>query len=513
MRRGARAGTWENKTGDMGIQRPKQRAGPHRRLGRSPSDLGSFLLADLRPREAAEAPAPRPSADDSSDDIARPGGVPAPLPLVPTGAWVLSVCVHLALAGSLAVLVARMTVPGDATARPASSPARPTVDEPLFVDLQPRVEGMAVRDVRPPRPADSSAVTYPSGAQPPARPDTTDGGRGGTREASTFAINLAARADDIALDKDPLSRVDRSQVQRLDSAPDRASLDDRRATIQPMEVTFLASGDGKEQSRRPLAETDPSRGAVKAPPAAVLGALPGAAPLPEGERELRRDPGAETAGVDRTSPGMGLLGAREGTIHRAAADAAFARPWVTEGRPAVPADRKDRTRDNVESVQEVASLEQALLVASTPGGERGKGVGGEDGPGKPAAGGAVGVGTRTLVLGQGTGPLVDLDGNDPRLSDYRRRIMAKIHPLWANAFPQSAALEGKQGVAIISLTINADGSVTQVAVARGSTVDEFDENVRRAVLRAAPFPPLPPELSARSMRWAIRFDARNPAVR
>ena len=109
--------------------------------------------------------------------------------------------------------------------------------------------------------------------------------------------------------------------------------------------------------------------------------------------------------------------------------------------------------------------------------------------------------------------MVDLDGNDPRLSDYRRRVMSKIHPLWANAFPQSAALEGRQGRVIVALTIGKDGNVSGVSIARTSGVPEFDENVRKAVLKAAPFPPLPPELSARSMRWAISFDARNPVVR
>lgn len=503
-------------------------------LGRRGGDLGSFLLADLRPRDPDTAESPpldaplglspppgtlprtnEPAHDDGDDDDDQRSlpGLPAPLPLIPTGAWAVSLFVHLGVAGGAALLVARMAGSAPAVPLTPTGPSRETAETTLEIELPPLVRPSPLRDARAPKPADSSSVPHASGAQPAARPDTRDPGQGGTREASAQAINLAARADTIAIDKDPQSRLDRSQVQRLKSADDRASLDDRRATLQPMEVTFLASGDGHAQVRRTLAEADPSRGALEAAPAAVLGATLGAAPLPPGEGEQRRDPGSEKLGTARQSPGVGLLGGREGTAHHAAADAAFARPWITEGRPAVPADRQDRTRDTVDSVQEVASADQALLLASTAGGDKGKGLGGEEGPGRPAAGGGVGVGTKTLVLGQGTGPLVDLDGNDPRLSDYRRRVMAKIHPLWGDAFPRWAALEGRQGRAIIALTINTDGSVANVSISRPSGVAEFDENVRKAVLKAAPFPPLPPELSARSMRWAIAFDAKNPVVR
>jgi TonB family protein len=204
-----------------------------------------------------------------------------------------------------------------------------------------------------------------------------------------------------------------------------------------------------------------------------------------------------------------------GPRHHQSADVAFARPLVTEGRPAVPANVSDRPRDNVDSAQEVASTEQSLLHASTAGGVPApEGRGGEERPDEATgAGGPPGAGSRAAPLGQGQGPLVDLDGNDPRLTDYRRRVLAKVHPLWANAFPRWAALEGLQGRAIVAFTILPDGSVANVRVTRPSGVPEFDENVRRAVVRAAPFDPVPSNLNARTLRWTISFDALNPAVR
>jgi len=65
----------------------------------------------------------------------------------------------------------------------------------------------------------------------------------------------------------------------------------------------------------------------------------------------------------------------------------------------------------------------------------------------------------------------------------------------------------------LSLLVTTDGSVHDVKVTRPSGIPEYDENVRRAVVRAAPFGPLPPELHASSAHWSISFDARNPAIR
>ncbi|MFT3764109.1 MAG: energy transducer TonB [Minicystis sp.] len=95
-----------------------------------------------------------------------------------------------------------------------------------------------------------------------------------------------------------------------------------------------------------------------------------------------------------------------------------------------------------------------------------------------------------------------------------RQILAKLGPYtgWRQLLPSAAAMDGVQGVVIVSFTIQADGSVTGAAVTRTSGVAELDENFRRAILRAAPFPPLPPELGT-SFRWAMPLDLRNPAVR
>ncbi|KYF83747.1 hypothetical protein BE11_00470 [Sorangium cellulosum] len=92
-----------------------------------------------------------------------------------------------------------------------------------------------------------------------------------------------------------------------------------------------------------------------------------------------------------------------------------------------------------------------------------------------------------------------------------RQVMAKLHPLWADAFPKWAAGEGLQGTVIVTFVIRADGTVGSASVTRPSGIPEFDENCRRAVLRGAPYPPVPPELGE-IFRWSMPFEARNPAV-
>ena len=77
----------------------------------------------------------------------------------------------------------------------------------------------------------------------------------------------------------------------------------------------------------------------------------------------------------------------------------------------------------------------------------------------------------------------------------------------------SHALEGLQGTAIITFVLGQDGNVISAVVSRPSGVPEFDENVRLAVLRAAPFGPFPPTIPGPSMRWSITFDMTNPVVR
>jgi TonB family protein len=337
-------------------------------------------------------------------------------------------------------------------------------------------------------------------------------GRGGTDKAADPALNLADRDDAAFLSPEVQSRVDRSQIQRIRSARERASREDWRASREPMELTFLASGRaGMRPERRRHAEADPSAGGwSRGAPTRIGGSL-GAPELAPGVGESSRPAGGAVAGSPHASQGLGVRDGAAGHDHRGSADVAYARPLVAHGTPSIPANVEGRPHDTVDSEQEMASAIQSIVHASTAGGAKGHGPGGEKGPGATGAGGVSGSGSSAKALGTGLGAGTDNSAGDRRRSLYIRGLRAKIDPLWANAFPRQAALSGMQGTAIVTFVVLADGSVASARVTRPSGIPEFDENCRRAVLRGAPYAPLPPELG-QTFSLAMAFEIQNPAV-
>jgi len=381
----------------------------------------------------------------------------------------------------------------------------------IVLDLPPISEGALLDDERR---DPVGVVPVAAGGDTVPRIDTGAPGRGGSGAARAAAIHLDDRDEEVRLSPDLLSRLDRDQQQRLRTAQDRASWEDRRATTNPMELTFLATGTGARLERRPLADIDPSRGALSARAAAIAGGNPGASERPRGDDASRTDVGAAAQGARAASPGTGVDDGKPLADHRVAADVARGRPSVTEATVTVPATAHARPRDNVDSEQEVATTVQALVHASTAGGAIGEGNGGTGGGGAPGAGGGLVPGSHPRPLGTGEGDWFDLNSTDPRLVGYFRKIHAKVDPLWADAFPRSAMLDLKQGTVILEVTIERDGRA-RVAwpPIRPSGIDEFDRNCAAALRKASPFEPIPRELGMQTLRIRAPFVASNPIVR
>src|SRR6185436_389320 len=100
------------------------------------------------------------------------------------------------------------------------------------------------------------------GGEATPRPDIGVRGRGGDDTSPDPALNLADRDEQLLLSPEIRSRLDRSQIQRIRSSKHRASREDWRASREPMELTFLASGRaGTRPERRTPADSDPSAGA------------------------------------------------------------------------------------------------------------------------------------------------------------------------------------------------------------------------------------------------------------
>jgi len=425
-------------------------------------------------------------------------------------AWLLSIVGHLVAFGLTGLVLAGSL--GPKTALPVAPAPRPPADDTVEIELPRVLDGSAVS-------AATAATTLPAlplargGGEGRPRPDMDHQGRGGTDTADDAALNLADRDEEMVLSPELRSRFDRSQIQRIRSARRRASREDWRASREPMELTFLASGRSvtDRPERRTPSDRDPSVGAGDSGAVRRQGGGLGAGELPVGVGATRREAGGPIAGADRASPGLGVRDGVTGEDHRASAKLAFARPDVQEGTPSIPASTQGKPSDTVDSEQEVALAMQSIVHASNAGGAAGPGHGGQNGAGPSGSGGVAGQGSTSRALGNGVGAGFESNPQDRRRTEYMRRVSARLSAATANAFPRWAAAEGRQGIAIVSFTILANGSLASVSVTRPSGIPELDENCRAAVLRVAPLEPLPQEMG-QSFRWAFPFDFRNPAV-
>ena len=357
-----------------------------------------------------------------------------------------------------------------------------------------------------------SAVAAREGGEKTSRPDLASVGRGGTDEASARALNLADKLDGITLNRDPMNRLEGSQVQRVRSDTRRQSRDDRRATPQPMELALLASGPGRLAQRRDPSRFVPARGnRLGAKQAGSRGSVPGGPELvAERVRQSKPAPGSQAPGTrERDRVGMGLVTGAVGASYRRSAAVTYARPQVVKGRAAVPATTRGRPSDTVDSSQAVDTAIASLIHASTAGGTPGHGPGGQRGKGPLGSQGRSGSGSRSGAAGRGLG---GDEGADQRYFGYFGRILRKVEPFWRTAFPQWAISEGRGGLATIGMTVHRDGSVTAVHVVRSSGLPQFDRNLVAAVKRASPYGPLPRALASQPLRMNLCFDATNPAV-
>jgi TonB family protein len=429
-------------------------------------------------------------------------------------AWLISIVGHLVVTGLGGLLVAS-SLGHHRPLPPPPAPPPVVLEDTVDIDLPTVSDGTGTL-VAPPPQLPPEALARGGGEGKPAL-DQGHRGKGGTDTAEAPAINLADRDDGTFLTPEVQSRLDRNQIQRIRASRRRATREDWRASREPMELTFLAEGPRirtDRRERRLASDRDPSSGARSfGAPRRAGGALGGAA-LPPGLGEQPRLVGGPVEGSERAQVGQGVRDGAPGQDHRDAARVGLARPMVNEGTPSVPGNLPGKPTDNVDAEQQVAAAMQSILHASTAGGAPGAGTGGKDGPGAAGQGGKDGPGATAQAQGTGQGTGVDIDPRDRRRSEYLRQILARLGPHTGERqlMPQWARLDGAQGIVVVTVTIRADGGLAAAQITRSSGIPELDENFRRAVLKVAPFPPLPAELGPIE-RWSIPLDMRHPAVR
>jgi colicin import membrane protein len=99
---------------------------------------------------------------------------------------------------------------------------------------------------------------------------------------------------------------------------------------------------------------------------------------------------------------------------------------------------------------------------------------------------------------------ISLDVSDFPFTYYLRQVQAKISERWAP--PRASAAGGER--AVILFEIGRDGQIREPAVERSSGNAIYDQSAVRAVMEASPFPPLPPEFKAPSLKVHFGFEFR-----
>lgn len=84
---------------------------------------------------------------------------------------------------------------------------------------------------------------------------------------------------------------------------------------------------------------------------------------------------------------------------------------------------------------------------------------------------------------------VSIDGGDFPFASYINRMRQKIATTWE----VPPGTEGFERSAVVYFRIHRNGSVSDVSVEKSSTLPLFDRSCQRAVIEAAPMPPLPRE--------------------
>lgn len=172
--------------------------------------------------------------------------------------------------------------------------------------------------------------------------------------------------------------------------------------------------------------------------------------------------------------------------------------------PAPPAPRgKNATAPPApsKSVRDlIPPLGTMVLAAKEPSGGRGQGASGGDTVG---TGGAA-TGKEGIVEEGGPGVgLTALNAPQVQFISYFASIKRKIENVWN--YPYEAATAGIQGELTIVFVIVRSGKVDSIDLIRGSGSKILDDEAIRAIRKAAPFDPIPPNYPIKQLEISGRF--------
>lgn len=418
--------------------------------------------------------------------------------------WAL--CLSALLHFSVVVALSDMTLPRARVALP------PPVD--FTLDFEPRSGG--TRSSETLRPVEDDPPVLPGG---PALSGTLDRreaeGRGGELRALEPGAILFPFRSTITLQDTELNNLAVNQVQRIHTAPERATQEERRATPNANDAVLLASGRSGHAERRDPARHDPRAGAPSSAkpshasePMTLLGTSQDA---DLGAATARRAVAQRAAEL---SPAQGIAGGR-GRVERRAARVVFARPNVDRGAAATPAEQiAEQVRDDADAELLAAKLQRSLVDSSVQRAALvGAGSGGTSFNPSALGESGRGVGARARPYMPGSGTFGALDTSDARylrwFTQQRTRVQDELE------FPRARAIAKDQGTSVYSVTLRRDGALNgRPKLVRSSGFADFDEAAAKAIERALPFAPLPAELAPElpSIALLIPIAFSNPMI-
>jgi TonB family protein len=390
--------------------------------------------------------------------------------------------------------------------RRAAYAVRPPV--PYQAEFEPLTTGVpeseaARRAVLPPE------VT-PGGPQREGAIDRVElEGRGGEQQAPEASALLFPFVSPLTLQDTELNNLAVNQVQRIRTAAQRATLEERRASPHPADAVLLVSGQQGHRERREPTRFDATEGAPRAsapstPSEATVGrsAWNGEQPA-----ELSRE-------AARLRPALGIAGGR-GRAETRAARVTFARPNVDRGPAATPAERVDpAVRDDVDAELLAAKLQRSFVDTSVQRARQvGAGVGGAASSTAALGERGIGSGARALPYSPGAGRTNALDTSDARYLHWFTQQRARVQD--ELSFPRARALAKDQGTSLYRIVLARDGTLDGAPrLIRSSGFADFDAAAARAIERALPFAPLPRELAPalRQVSLLIPVAFSNPMV-
>ncbi|MDB4975714.1 MAG: hypothetical protein JWN48_4055 [Myxococcaceae bacterium] len=388
--------------------------------------------------------------------------------------------------------------------RTAAEPAR----APYVADFQPLQTGVPVGPDE--RRAEQLPPVTPGGPQLQGAIDRVEiEGRGGELQAPEPSALLFPFVSPMTLQDTELNNLAVNQVQRIHTAEQRATLEERRASPNPADAVLLVSGQQGHRERREPTRNDAAEGTpVKAAPS-----TPSEATVARSELA-----GPKPAEVDRQAarlkPARGIAHGH-GKLEVRAAKVAFARPNVDRGPAATPAEQLDpAVRDDVDAELLAAKLQRSFVDTSVQRAQHlGEGSGGA-GSHAPALGErGIGSGAQALPYSPGAGNQGALDTSDARYLHWFTQQRARVQD--ELVFPRARAINKDQGTSLYRVVLGRDGKLDgRPRLIRSSGFPDFDKAAAVAIERALPFAPLPaalaPQLQQIGLLIPVAFS--NPMV-